>query len=115
MIIKISGKMWRAIRVCSDVRIGGTLEINLGNGLFLVFLSISKEYMAPNTVAVVIIGVDSVFQSIMVEIISSSPIRFGVGGSPSFVTQVIVHQTVSRGATSLNPRVIDRVRVLFRS
>jgi len=66
-------------------------------------------------VARVIIGVISVFQSIMVEMINNSPMSFGVGGSPRFDTQAIIHQMVSRGVTNLNPRVIDRVRVLFRS
>jgi len=71
--------------------------------------------MAPNTVASVIIGNERVFQSMMVEIISSSPNRFGVGGSPKLETQVIIHHKVRSGAISLNPREIDRVRVLFRS
>lgn len=90
-------------------------EAKCGNCLFLVLLRISREYIAPNTVATVIIGVASVFQSIMEEMIRSSPRRFGVGGSPRLVTQVMVHQRVRRGVTNLYPRVMARVRVLFRS
>ena len=80
-----------------------------------VFEKISREYTAPNTVARVIIGVDRFFQSIMVEIIRSSPMRLGVGGMPRFDMQVIIHQRVRSGVTSLNPRVTDKVRVFFRS
>lgn len=112
---RVTGSKWRAISVCSEVDTGRIFDMNWGNGPFFVLLSISREYTAPNTVAIVINGVDSVFQSMMAESISSSPIKLGVGGSPSFVTQVTVHHRVSRGATSLNPRVIDSVRVLFRS
>lgn len=60
-------------------------------------------------------GVARVFQSIIVTSISSSPMSFGVGGSPRFATQVIVHHSVRRGVISLNPRVTERVRVPFRS
>lgn len=60
-------------------------------------------------------GVVSIFQSIIVERIRSSPIRFGVGGSPKLEAHVISHQKVRRGVISLNPRVIERVRVFFRS
>lgn len=60
-------------------------------------------------------GVVRVFQSIMATNISNSPIRLGVGGSPRFVAHVIIHQMVSNGVISLNPRVRASVRVLFRS
>lgn len=56
-----------------------------------------------------------IFHFITDLIISSSPIKLGVGGSPRLVTQVITHQRERRGVISLNPRVMARVRVLFRS
>lgn len=80
-----------------------------------MFLKIRREYIAPNTVASVIIGKEAVFQSIIDDMMNSSPSKLGVGGKPSLDTQVIIHQIVSNGVISLNPRVIDRVRVLFRS
>lgn len=115
IIKKISGKRCREIRICLQVFIGWILERKLGNVLAFVLLYIRREYIAPNTVVSVIIGVDIIFQSMIVDRIRSSPISFGVGGSPSLETQVISHQIVNRGVTSLNPRVIDRVRVFFRS
>jgi len=60
-------------------------------------------------------GVDRVFQSIIADKIRSSPISLGVGGKPRLDTQVIIHQSVNNGVINLKPRVIDRVRVLFRS
>lgn len=114
-IINARGMRWRAIRVCSEVVIGRAFVIKLGKEFLLVLTSIRREYKAPNIVAVVIMGVDKIFQSIMVDIMRSSPIRLGVGGSPRFVTHVIIHHTVSSGVTSLKPRVIERVRVVFRS
>jgi len=66
-------------------------------------------------VAVVINGNERVFQSIIAEIIRSSPTSLGVGGSPSLETQVMSHHKDSRGVTSLNPREIANVRVDFRS
>jgi len=60
-------------------------------------------------------GKERVFQSMIADIIRSSPRRLGVGGRPRLETQVIIHHKVSRGVTSLNPREMARVRVLFRS
>lgn len=71
--------------------------------------------MAPNTVAEVIIIKEAVFHFITALIIRSSPIKLGVGGSPRLVMQVVIHQSDKRGVMSLKPRVIARVRVLFRS
>lgn len=65
--------------------------------------------------AEVIIMKDLIFHFITDLIMRSSPIRFGVGGSPSLVTHVIIHQRDSNGVISLNPRVIASVRVFFRS
>jgi hypothetical protein len=94
---------------------GWILEINVGKVLFFVFWKIRREYIAPNTVAEVIIIKDLIFHFITELIISNSPINFGVGGSPRLVTHVIIHQSERRGAINLNPRVIANVRVLFRS
>jgi len=63
----------------------------------------------------VITGVEMIFQLIIENTIRSSPVRFGVGGSPSFDTQAKTHHRERRGLRSLNPRVIERVRVSFRS
>jgi hypothetical protein len=112
---RIKGDKCRVNSRCSVDSTGPIFDRNLGNGLFLVFLSIKSEYTAPKTVASVIIGVDKVFQSIIQDIISSSPSRFGVGGSPNFDTQVIIHHKVINGVTNLNPRVIESVRVFLRS
>lgn len=91
------------------------LEIKFGKVLVLVLLNIRREYIAPNTVDRVIIGVIRVFQSMIVEIISSSPTNLGVGGNPRLDTQTIIHHIVRRGVINLKPRVIERVRVPFRS
>jgi len=66
-------------------------------------------------VAVVIRGNERVFQSIIAEIIRSSPTSLGVGGSPSLETQVINHHRDRRGVMSLNPREMANVRVDLRS
>lgn len=71
--------------------------------------------MALNTVARVMKGADRIFQSIRVDRMRSSPIRFGVGGMPRLDMHERVHHSVSNGVTNLNPRVIDKVRVFFRS
>ncbi len=63
----------------------------------------------------VIKGVEMIFQSIMVDKMRSSPMRLGVGGNPRLDMHERVHHIVSNGVTNLNPRVIDRVRVFFRS
>lgn len=91
------------------------MERKFGRVLVLVVLNINNEYIAPNTVASVMIGADRVFQSIIVEIIRSSPTNFGVGGRPKLDTHAIIHHKVSNGVTNLNPRVIERVRVPLRS
>jgi len=44
-----------------------------------------------------------------------SPIRLGDGGRPRLNAHIRSHQIVLSGSRSLNPRVIDRVRVSFRS
>ena len=44
-----------------------------------------------------------------------SPIKFGDGGNPRFDTHIISHHIDLKGNKSLNPRVIDKVRVPFRS
>ena len=71
--------------------------------------------MAPNTVAEVMIIKEAIFHFITDLIINNSPIKLGVGGRPRLVMQVIIHQRERSGVTSLKPRVIAKVRVVFRS
>jgi len=115
IIKKIKGSKCRDRSRCSHEETGVIFDMKWGKELFFVLLSISREYTAPNTVARDTMGKERVFQSIMAEIMSSSPRRLGVGGSPRLDTQVIIHQRVRRGVISLNPREMARVRVFFRS
>jgi len=112
---KNMGSRCRRRRRCSEEEIGPIFERYLGKELFLVFLRISREYMAPKTVARVTTGKEAVFQSIIVDMMRSSPIKLGVGGSPRLEMQVMTHHNVRRGVINLNPRVMAKVRVFFRS
>lgn len=74
-----------------------------------------KEYTAPNTVDSPTIGNIQVDHFISDDKIIISPIKLGDGGSPKFEAHIISHHIELSGKRALNPRVIARVRVPFRS
>lgn len=114
-IIESRGRRWKRIKMCSRGLI--SLKLMEDNTILCVFVfwQISKEQIAPNTVATPNIGAKNIDHLIIPVIMQSSPISFGRGGRPSFAAHLINHQKGKSTVIILNPRVIKIFRVCVRS
>lgn len=112
--ISIRGAICSIIRRCSRECVGCVVVFNRGVPV-CVDRNICSEYDA-------VINIDSPNMMIVVghqlnseDAISSSPVKFMVGGVAIFIRLASSHQIVSIGRMLWNPRVRIIIRVLVRS
>jgi len=107
--------MWRVIRRCSRVCEGSREIMCAGRGPRCVIRNIYKEYPAvirvPAPVKISVQG-DQLNRD---EIIISSPIRLGRGGSARFARLLMNHHVAMRGSMVCIPRARTIVRLWVRS
>ena len=114
-IISTKGVRWSVVKRCSREKDNGILTRNEEGVPCWESWKIISEYIAPKTVDKPTKGNNHNDHFISEVSIMISPIRLGEGGSPKLAAHISNHHRVLSGNKSFNPRVIARVRVLFRS
>jgi len=107
--------MWRVIRRCSRVCEGSRVMMCAGRGPRCVMRNMYKEYPAVIRVPVPVRMRVQGDQLNREEIIISSPIRLGRGGSARFARLLMNHHVAMRGSMVCIPRARTIVRLWVRS